>query len=366
MKRFTAFFLLLVGLFFSSAIYAQSDYKTELYVEGIDIPWGMAWLPNGDMLVTERSGSLYLIRDGEIVTTIDNLPNDIDVNGQGGFLDVDVHPNYNENGWIYFSYSSSSGEGDGSNTAIIRAKLENNALTDIETLYKGTPNSRRGQHYGSRIEFDRDGYLFFTIGDRGNRSELPQDVSQDGGKVYRIHDDGSIPEDNPFVGQDGALPAMWSYGHRNQQGMAMNPATGVMWAHEHGPRGGDEMNIIKPGHNYGWPILSFGINYSGTSFAEGTYREGMEPPVTFWDPSIAPSGMTFVTSDYYPEWKGHLLVGSLKFVQLQLLKLDGDNVTSKEEILNGVGRVRSLKQAPDGYIYIGTTRGGIHRILPAE
>ncbi|MGB0347161.1 MAG: PQQ-dependent sugar dehydrogenase [Balneolaceae bacterium] len=365
MKSILTKLVFLFSLIFSTAVQAQ-NYEAELYVEGVDVPWGMAWLPNGDMLVTEREGALYLIRDGEIVSTVGNLPDDIDANGQGGFLDVDVHPNYEENGWIYFSYSSSSGEGEGSNTAIIRAKLGGTDLTDIETLYKATPNSRRGQHYGSRMEFDNDGYLFFTIGDRGNRDVLPQDLSQDGGKVYRIHDDGTIPEDNPFVGQDDALPAVWSYGHRNQQGMAMNPATGIMWAHEHGPRGGDEVNIIQPGKNYGWPILSFGINYSGTSFAEGTYREGMEPPVTYWDPSIAPSGMTFVTSDRYPEWQGHLLVGSLKFAQLQLLELDGDKVLSRTELFGGIGRVRSLKEAPDGYIYVGTTRGGIHRIVPTE
>lgn len=366
MKSLSTFIFLAAALFLLAPAHAQENYKAELYVEGIDVPWGMAWLPNGDMLVTERSGSLYLVRNGEIAATITNLPNDIDDNGQGGFLDVDVHPDYDENGWIYFSYSSSAGEGEGSNTAIIRAKLDGEALTDIETLYKATPNTKRGQHYGSRIEFDRDGYLFFTIGDRGNRDELPQDITKDGGKVYRIHDDGRIPEDNPFVDNNDAKPAIWSYGHRNPQGMAMNPESGVMWAHEHGPRGGDEINIIKPGANYGWPILSFGINYSGTSFAEGTYREGMEPPITYWDPSIAPSGMTFVTSDMYPDWKGHLIVGSLKFAQLQLVEIDGDKVISRTEKLGGIGRVRSVKQAPDGYIYVGTTRGGIHRIVPAE
>ena len=354
----SAFFLMIAPL------QAQQNYKAELYVEGIDVPWGMAWLPNGDMLVTERSGSLFLIRDGEIVTTIGNLPNDLEADGQGGFLDVEVHPNYEENGWVYFSYSYANN--DGSNTAIVRAQIVNNALTNIQDIYKGEPTKTGGRHFGSRIEFDRDGYLFFTIGDRGNRDELPQDITKDGGKVYRVHDDGRIPEDNPFVGNDNAKAAIWSYGHRNQQGMAMNPESGIMWAHEHGPRGGDEINIIKPGANYGWPILSFGINYSGTSFAEGTYREGMEPPATYWDPSIAPSGMTFVTSDIYPDWKGHLIVGSLKFAQLQLVEIDGESVVSRTEKLAGIGRVRSVKQGPDGYIYVGTTRGGIHRIVPAE
>lgn len=366
MKKLRSFCIIAGFLLLSAPTAFAQNYTSELYVEGIDIPWGMAWLPNGDMLVTERSGELYLVRDGEIVTTIGNLPDDIDPNSQGGFLDVIVHPEYSENGWIYFSYSSSSGEGDGSNTAVIRAQLEGEQLTNIETLYKAVPNTKRGQHYGSRLEFDNDGYLFFSIGDRGARDENPQDLTRDAGKIYRIHDDGRIPADNPFVDMENAKTAVYSYGHRNPQGMEMNPATGVIWAHEHGPRGGDELNIIHAGKNYGWPILSYGINYSGTEFAEGTYREGMESPVTYWVPSIAPSGMTFVTSDFYPEWKGHLLVGSLKFSQLQLVELDGDNVTGRKEILNGVGRVRSLKQAPDGYIYIGTTRGGIHRIVPVE
>lgn len=356
--------VLTVGIGACANAQSNYNYTTELYVEGIDVPWGMAWLPNGDMLVTDRGGELYLIRDGEITSTISNLPDNIMAEGQGGFLDVDVHPDYEDNGWIYFSYSSTAGEGEGSNTSIIRAKLEGTSLTDYETLYKASPNSTRGHHFGSRLEFDKDGYLFFTIGDRGNRDVNPQDITRDMGKVYRIHDDGSIPEDNPFVNEEGAKPAIYSYGHRNQQGMEMNPATGVMWAHEHGPQGGDELNIIQPGKNYGWPVISYGINYNGTEFAEDTARAGMEQPATYWVPSIAPSGMTFVTSDRYPEWKGHLLVGSLKFSQLWLLELDGDTITNRTEILNGIGRVRSLKQAPDGYVYIGTERGGIHRIVP--
>lgn len=359
-------FVLGTGFFLNTSTQVNAQYTSELYVEGINVPWGMAWLPNGDLLVTERAGGLFLIRNGEIAAEIGGLPTDIHANGQGGFLDVEVHPNYENNGWIYFSYSSSAGAEDGSNTAIIRAKLQNNTLSNIETLYKGTPNSGRGVHYGSRLEFDDNGYLFFSIGDRGDRDVNPQDLTRDGGKIYRIYDDGRIPEDNPFIGIANAKTAAFSYGHRNPQGMAMNPVSGAIWTHEHGPRGGDELNIIKAGANYGWPILSFGINYSGTEFAEGTYREGMEAPITYWDPSIAPSGMTFVTSDRYPEWKGHLLVGSLKFAQIWLVSLDGDNVISREEMLAGIGRVRSLKQGPDGYIYVGITGEGIKRIVPVE
>ncbi|MCG8374290.1 MAG: PQQ-dependent sugar dehydrogenase [Balneolales bacterium] len=354
-------FLLMLG---AGVVTAQENYEAEMYVEGIDIPWGMDWLPNGDMLITERSGELYLVRDGEIVSTISNLPDDIDPNRQGGFLDVKVHPNADENGWIYFTYSASQGEGSGSNTALVRARLEGTSLTDYEVIYKATPNNPRGFHYGSRIDFDPDGYVYFTIGDRGQRDDLPQDITKDGGKVYRLHDDGRIPADNPFVNVEGAKTATYSYGHRNPQGMEVHPVTGKMWAHEHGPQGGDELNIIEPGKNYGWPVLSYGINYNGTEFAEGTEREGMEHPVVYWVPSIAPSGMAFVTSDRYPEWKGHLIIGSLKFAKLELLELEGEEVVSKTDVLPGIGRVRSVEQGPDGYIYVGTDRGGIKRIVP--
>ncbi len=339
------------------------EYSYELVTGGVEVPWGMAWLPNGDMLITDRSGKLYIYRDELTEVPSSSLPGDIYANGQGGFLDVDVHPNYDENGWIYFTYSSSSGEEEGANTALIRAKLMNDELTEIETLYKATPNTTRGQHYGSRVEFDNNGYVFFSIGDRGNRDVNPQDLSRDAGKIYRLNDDGSVPSDNPFVNQSDAIDAVYSYGHRNPQGMALNPATGVIWAHEHGPRGGDELNIIEPGKNYGWPVISYGINYNGTPFAEDTVREGMEQPVIYWDPSIAPSGMTFVTGDKYPHWTGNVLVGSLKFNYLEMVKLDGNEVVGTEKLLEGIGRVRSLKQAPDGTIYVGVTGQGIFKVV---
>lgn len=352
--------LLLIGFIVNQS---QAQYSYELYVSGIDVPWGMDWLPNGDMLVTDRGGELYIVKSGEFQDeTISGLPDDILAQRQGGLLDVRVHPNYSENGWIYLAYSFS--EGGNASTKVVRAKLDGNALTDMETIYKADPNSNRGVHYGGRLEFDNDGYLFFSIGDRGYRDDLPQDLSKDGGKIYRLMDDGSIPADNPFVGsEDDSVPATYSYGHRNPQGMAMNPATGMIWTHEHGPRGGDELNIIYPGRNYGWPILSYGINYSGTSFAEGTEREGMESPINYWVPSIAPSGMAFVTSDNYPDWKGHLIVGSLKFNNVELLKLDGDRVVGIEKVLEGIGRVRSVEEGPDGNIYIGVAGQGIFKVV---
>ena len=284
--------------------------------------------------------------------------------GQGGLLDVALHPDYEKNGWIYMTYSSQEGEGSGGNTKLIRAKLEGTSLTNIESLYKAGPNSTRGQHFGSRIEFDDEGYLYFSVGDRGNRDENPQDITRDCGKIYRLNDDGSIPADNPFVGQPNAKEAIFSYGHRNPQGMAKHPKTGKIWVHEHGPKGGDEINVIQKGANFGWPVISYGINYSGTTFTDETERPGMEQPVYYWVPSIAPCGMDFVTGNKYPDWKGHLLVGSLKFNYIELVKFDGTQVLSREKIAQDVGRVRNVKMGPDDYIYIGVEGQGIVRIMP--
>ncbi len=341
------------------------EYEIETVVTGISVPWGMVWLPDGDMLITSRSGDLYRFSDGSLSDPIAGLP-EINAFGQGGLMDIELHPDYEENGWIYISYSSPEGGGSGANTAIMRARLEGNSLTDQEVLYKAEPNTTRGQHFGGRIEFDNEGYLYFSIGDRGNRDVNPQDLTRDGGKIYRLNDDGSIPQDNPFVDQSGAVDAIYSYGHRNPQGMAMHPETGQIWTHEHGPRGGDEVNLIEPGKNYGWPIISFGINYNGTEFAEDTARAGMEQPEWYWDPSIAPSGMDFITSDTYPEMRGHLLVGSLKFNYLVLCEIeDNSKVTSQQILFEGIGRVRNVKQGPDGYIYVATEGNGIVRLVPA-
>lgn len=342
----------------------DENYTLETVVSDVSVPWGMDWLPDGSMIVTERSGEMYLYEDGELSPPLNGVP-EVWANGQGGLLDVRVHPDYEETGWIYISYSSPEGDEDGANTAIMRAQLneERSGLTNNEVIYKAEPNTRRGQHFGSRIEFDQEGYLYFSIGDRGNRDVNPQDIMRDMGKIYRLHADGSIPDDNPFVGQEG-LDAIYSYGHRNPQGMDMHPETGEIWTHEHGPRGGDEVNKIVKGENYGWPVISYGINYSGTEFAEDTARAGMMQPNWYWDPSIAPSGMTFVTSDTYPEWQGDLIVGSLKFNYLVLCNMDENTIASEEILFEGIGRVRSVEQGPDGYIYVGTEGNGIVRIVP--
>ena len=341
-----------------------SEYESELVVPDLQIPWGTAFLPDGSMLITEKSGNLIHYKDGQkkILTGVPEIYN----RGQGGFLDVALHPNYEENGWIYFTYASPGGEGEGGNTALMRAQLENDQLVQKELLYKAEPNSARGQHFGSRIDFDEEGYVYFSVGDRGNREENPQDITRDGGKIYRLNPDGSIPADNPFVGQESAKEAIYSYGHRNPQGMTYNPETGEIWVHEHGPQGGDEINVIQKGGNYGWPSVTYGINYDGTPITEETTGPSFTDPIYYWLPSIAPSGFLYVTSDKYPELKGDLLVGSLKFQYLEHLTLDGKKVTAREKLLEGIGRVRDVFQSPDGDIYVSVEGKGIFKLIPKQ
>ena len=321
----------------------------------------MDFLPDGSIIFTEKSGELYLFKDGK-KTEIKNVP-EVYARGQGGLLDIKLHPDYKNNGWLYITYSSSEGEGKGGNTALIRAKLKENKLVTIEKLYKGAINSTKGQHFGSRIVFDKHGYLYFSIGERGNRDENPQDLTRDGGKIYRLNDDGTIPADNPFIGVKNAKTAIYSYGHRNPQGLTIDPITGEIWEHEHGPMGGDEINIVKKGKNYGWPIISYGINYNKTSFTELTKKEGMEEPLFYWVPSIAPNGFVIVSSDKYPDWTGNLLVGSLKFQYLERLILKDNKVVKREKLYDNIGRVRNVVQAPDGYIYMAVEGKGIYKLI---
>ncbi len=343
----------------------NTQHSHEIVVPELKIPWGFVFLLDGSMLITEKSGELIHFKDGN-KTIISGMPKVI-VLGQGGFMDIELHPNHKENGWIYFSYASSEdGNKDTANTSIMRAKLKDNSLVEKEVLYKALPDSGKGQHFGSRLEFDNDGYLYFSIGDRGNRDKNPQDITIDCGKVYRIHDDGSIPEDNPFIHTKNAKKAIYAYGSRNIQGMVKHPETGEIWTHEHGPKGGDEINIIESGKNYGWPKISYGINYSGTEFTEHTALPGMEQPLHYWTHSIAPSGMEFITSDVYPNWKGNLLVGSLKFQYLNRCVIKNNKVVKQEQLLSGLGRVRSVKQGLDGYIYVGVENIGIVKIYPKK
>ncbi|NGY36642.1 PQQ-dependent sugar dehydrogenase [Flavobacterium sp. XN-5] len=338
------------------------NYTLENIGGEIANPWGMTWLPDGSILVTEKSGILYHIKNNQ-KTEVKNVP-EVYNRGQGGLLDIAVHPKYATNGWIYITFSSTEGGGEGGNTKLIRAKLENESLVQIESLYKAMPNTTKGQHFGSRIAFDNDGYVYFSAGERGEESVNPQDITRDNGKIYRLNDDGSIPKDNPFVGKAGAKEAIYTYGNRNPQGMVKNPATGEIWLHEHGPKGGDEINIVKKGANYGWPVVTYGIGYDGTTISKENQKPGIEDPIYYWVPSIAPSGMTFVTGDLYPAWKGHLLVGSLKFQYLELVKLKGNTVIGRQKIATDIGRLRNVAQGPDGYIYMGVEGKGIVKIIP--
>ncbi|WP_111683624.1 PQQ-dependent sugar dehydrogenase [Winogradskyella tangerina] len=339
----------------------NTDNEYQIVVPELNIPWGFTFLPDGAMLITEKSGELIHFKNGEKVS-VTGVP-EIYLRGQGGFMDIVLHPNFKENQFVFFSFASSDGEGSGGNTAIARAKYSNFKITEWQVLYKAEPNSRRGQHFGSRLVFDKDGYLYFTIGDRGNRDVNPQDITIDCGKVYRINDDGSIPTDNPFYDEPKAKKAIYSYGHRNPQGMTLHPKTGEIWTHEHGPKGGDEINIIDAGKNYGWPVISYGVNYSGTKFTEITEKEGMEQPLHYWDPSIAPSGMAFINSDKYGDWNGNLLIGSLKFQYLDMCTIKNGKVVKEERLLDRLGRVRCVEQGPDGYIYVGIENLGIVKLI---
>ena len=363
----------LIGIMFSIALLScaqdknpvNMEHSHEVIVSDLDIPWGFTFLPDNSILITEKKGELIHFKDGN-KSLISGLP-EVIVLGQGGLMDIELHPNYSDNGWIYLSYASSEDNNENTaNTTIFRAKLNNNTLVDQQVLYKASPDSRRGQHFGSRIEFDNAGYLYFSVGDRGDRDVNPQDITRDNGKVYRIHDDGRIPIDNPFIDSQNAKKAIYSFGHRNIQGMAKHPETGEIWTHEHGPKGGDEINIVEAGKNYGWPKISYGVNYSGTKFTDHTSLPGMEQPLHYWVPSIAPSGMAFISSDIYPEWKGNLLVGSLKFQYLDRCVLNNNKVVKQEQLLSGLGRLRSVEIGPDGFIYAGVENVGIVKIIPKK
>lgn len=341
----------------------ELSFRLDTLVKGLDVPWGLAFLPNGDLLVTERSGKLHRYHYGETLHEISGVP-DVRAAGQGGLMDIEIHPDFEKNRYIYLSYSKPVGSHQ--TTAVLRARLENDRLTGQQIIFQAAPDLSTRHHYGSRLEFDREGYLYLSVGDRGRRDDNPQDLSNHCGKIHRIHDDGSIPGDNPFVNTPGAVKSIFSYGHRNPQGVAMNPATGEIWANEHGPRGGDEVNRIQKGKNYGWPVISYGINYNGTKFTDLTKKEGMEQPELYWVPSIGVCGMTFISGDRYPAWKGDLLSGSLRFQYLARLKMDGDKIVGEEKLLKNIGRLRDVKMGNDGFIYFSVDEGAVLRIVPEE
>ena len=342
----------------------QTKYATELIVDGIDIPWGMDFIDETEFLVTDKKGILYHVKNG-VKTEVSGLPK-VYVRGQGGLLDVALHPNFKSNKIVYLAISVNLEGDEGGNTAIYSGTFEKFKINNMKLLYKAVPNTKKGQHFGSRIVFDDKGHLFFGVGDRGNRDVNPQDIKNDGGKIYRLNLDGSIPNDNPFVNKQGAKKAVYTYGNRNPQGLIFHPITGELWEHEHGPKGGDEINIIEKGKNYGWPVITYGINYSGTSITDKREMPGMEQPLYYWVPSIAPSGMAFSTSDIYKDWKGDLFVGSLKFKYLERLVIRDKKVIKREKILDEIGRVRNVKEGPDGYLYIGVDGKGILKVILEE
>ena len=357
------------------AVTADGMVKSEEYnlvidtvVTGLEVPWGLAFLPNGDLLISERKGTLHTFSNGKLSAPIQGLP-PIMAFGQGGLMDIALHPDYDKNGWIYFTYSALDTKSDRrmGNTNVMRARLQGNRLTDVQVLFEGTPVTDRGHHFGSKLAFDGKGHLYFGIGDRGQHFDFPQKLDNSNGKIHRINDDGTIPTDNPFYNTPGAIKSIYSYGHRNPQGTVVHPVTGDVWETEHGPMGGDELNLIKPGLNYGWPVISYGINYDGTILTELTEKEGMEQPVLQWTPSIAACGMTFVTGDRFKKWENNILVGSLRFDYVERVVLNGHKVARTEKLVEGIGRVRNVVMSPDGLVYVGVEEPGmILRLVPVE
>lgn len=346
----------------------DGNITVETVASGLEHPWGLAFLPDGRILVTERPGRLRIVsRDGRLSEPLAGVPQ-VAARGQGGLLDVAIDPRFSESRLVYLSFAE-EGDGGTSGTAVVRGRLGDAGLENVEVIYRQQPKVRSGGHFGSRLVFSRDGKLFITQGDRQSSAfrQQAQDLSSDIGKVVRINPDGSIPRDNPFVGRSDARPEIWSYGHRNVQAAALNPETGQLWTVEHGARGGDELNHPQAGKNYGWPIITYGIDYGGGSIGEGTQREGMEQPVYYWDPVIAPSGMAFYTGDRYPGWKGSVFVGSMTPGALVRLTIDNDRVTLEERYLGSLGaRIRDVQQGPDGLLYLVTDaeNGQLLRVVP--
>lgn len=339
--------------------------------EGLNFPWGIAFLPNGEALITEKSGTLRRVgMNGVISTPITGVP-DVVYKSQGGLLDVAIDPKFDANNYIYLSYSEADpAGGPGNSTAVARAKLIGNNLQDVEVIFRGVPKYESGAHFGSRLVFSPQGHLYITLGDRYSAMDDAQELDNHHGKVVRIWPDGEIPEDNPFVATEGALPEIWTYGHRNVQGAAIHPNTGVLWTVEHGPKGGDEINISQAGANYGWPIATYGVDYDGSIISDQTHAEGTVQPHYYWLPSIATSNMIFYTGDEFPAWQGDALVAALKTMKVARLDLEGNRVMHEESLFEDLvkQRIRDIEQGPDGAIYLVTDdrNGKLIRITNAD
>ena len=369
---------LLLTMFLASAAacqeagHVQPSGKTTASIttiaSGLEHPWGLAFLPDGRALVTERPGRLrYVSKDGKLSEPIGGLPT-VSANGQGGLLDVILDPDFAANSTIFLSYAE-PGDGDTNGTAVARARLDGQRLADLRVIFRQQPKFAGRHHFGSRLVIDRDGNLFVTLGERNSQRKLAQDLGTHIGKVVRITKDGGVPAGNPYAGRDDALPEVWSSGHRNLQGATLHPGTGALWTHEHGPQGGDEINIAQAGRNYGWPVITFGREYgTGAAIGEGTTKAGMEQPLHYWVPSIAPSGMVFHDGRGHPEWKGQLFVGALAAKQLVRLEIGDDGRVLAEERISVGERVRDVREGPDGAIYLLTDEdnGRLLRVAPAK
>jgi glucose/arabinose dehydrogenase len=339
--------------------------RVERVAGGLENPWGLAFLPDGRLLVTERPGRMRIVADGRPSEPLAGLP-EVWASGQGGLLDVALSPDFARTGLLFFAFAEPAG--NGARTAVARARLDGDRLADVAVIFRQTPVRGGGRHFGARIVPAPDGTLFVGLGDRG-MDDGAQDLGGHLGKVVRIRADGSVPPDNPFVGRDGARPEIWSLGHRNVQGAALGP-DGRLWTVEHGARGGDEINAPAAGANHGWPVVSYGTHYSGLPIGEGTEKPGMEPPLFHWDPSIAPSGLTFVTGAAFPDWEGDIVVGALKDRLLARVEMEDGRPTGREERLleDEFGRIRDVRTGPDGALWFLTDEdpGGLYRVTPAD
>ena len=341
---------------------SELSYEIEKVLEHDGIIWSLEFIDDDNIIFTDKAGQIFIYNGSEKSEVLGGP--EIYLNKQGGLMDIQLHPNFKKNNLLYISYAKKLDE-NGGNTTIAKAKFNGNSLEALEDIFVSEQSSEKGYHWGSRIAFDKEGHLFFGIGDRGSRDINPQDLYRDGGKVFRIKDDGSIPSDNPYVDKIGINPAIYSFGHRNPQGIFYHPESDEIWTNEHGPRGGDEINIIEREKNYGWPVISYGINYDSTIFTDLTKKEGMEQPLYYWVPSIAPSCFEYLDSDNYGDWKGSLLVGSLNYGYLERLTLNVfGKVNYREKIAPGVGRVRDVKVSPSGFIHIAVEKDGIYKIVP--
>lgn len=373
MKKFILTSFLSLSFFMPGDIFAQvvtsqqEKFRVETVTDGLSYPWSVAFLPGGDFLVTERDGKLWRIGKAGKKTEIAGIP-EVQAQGQGGLLEIALSPDFEKDSLIYLSYAGGTRFSFNTELATARLDLKNHTLSDLKVIFKAEPKISGGNHFGGKILFLDDGTLLLTLGER-NRKEKAQETDHHLGKIVRLNRDGTVPEDNPFTGKEGFRPETYTYGNRNVQGIALQPGTGRIWEHEHGPKGGDEVNILKPGANYGWPAITYGVNYTGFKITDKTEAPGMEQPVIHWTPSIAPSGMTFYDGDRFPQWKGDIFVGALAGTHLRRLEVRDDKIIAQEVLLADMEeRIRDVRTGPDGYIYLLTDShdGRLIRLSPAD